>query len=213
METIIFFTDWNAIKRNQKDYKLSWVPMKETIKELPVNQDKFFLIVYDDINCIEEIMTKITDNSKVYILHHSKPEEVFLTNIETQLKDKGCVVKRTKKQHNHDEYWLIQKIDDYGVKTDNRFELEKVFDKLKGMLSGNVKLNAALEFLHECLIKEIDSSILTSKNQFNLEDNVSVNGKNKKLKEWIDALDNKKEEEYNIALKDVRDALLAIALP
>ncbi|MDD2261230.1 MAG: hypothetical protein WC446_03485 [Candidatus Paceibacterota bacterium] len=157
METIIIFTDWDSIFVNQNNYELSWVPKTFNLKPLNISKEKSILIVWDQIvnENIDELSGYIPKQSRVFILHHRQPNKNLLIELETKLQKNGCEVKPTKKQHDDVEYVMIQRIDLHGVKNPNLVELEKVFDELKGMLSGNTRIDIALEFLHKCLLNPV----------------------------------------------------------
>lgn len=172
METIVIFTDWDAINVCQ-GYDASWVPMDEPIKNISISREKEILLVYDSINSnnekLQELYGFFKDSQTVYVLHHNKPEIDFLDNFKLTLEAKGCEVILTKKHHIDSEYYFIQGIDQHGIKDFNKESIDEIVGKLKVTLSANSKINTSLNFLHKCLLEqpgenEIDVLI----NQFNL---------------------------------------------
>ena len=154
---IIIFTDWNSVYRNQS-YRLSWTPLKENPKHFSFPNGKI-IIAYDQERPVErddfsEIINEIQKGDEVYILHHTHPVREKLDNFSEMLSGKGAILKRMiKKMHSEIDYQKIQEIDKCVKGEANN--LQEIFEWYLARFSGGNLLNAALDFLHECIpVKE-----------------------------------------------------------
>lgn len=154
METIVFFAN-GARVNDLQSYNLSWRTVDQQLKDIAINDQKKIIIAYDIIEEIDDLANLVSGDSKVFILRHTKPEPDIVSSLIAQLNRKNCIIEGNyQKQHDDPEYKMIQEIDKYGVieATKNLNELEKVFDELKRLLSGDPILEAKLELLHKCLL-------------------------------------------------------------
>lgn len=174
METIIIFTNSGRIYDLQ-EYILSWNTNDVQLKKNEVQPLKEIIIAHDRLlendESINNLVSLVSEGSRFYLLRHTEPQIGHISILIDRLKLKACTIEGNKqKQHGDTEYNLIPKIDKYGVieATKNLQELEKVFDELKGMLSGDQILEAKLELLHNCLVpKSVPSSLNSLLSSYN----------------------------------------------
>jgi len=179
------------------------------------------LLIYDK-NTNENIAKSgafvnfLPENSLV-MWHENAGHNGFLTkeNLNDCLKD-GKIKKYLAGMHDTQPYngyaklsFLIDAWDD----TVNKFksqDYDKAKEELVKWFRLNEKLNKALEFLHGSLGgKHALTSILTDGAEtFELSQNYKIDKVEQALGKWIIDLEGKKDDEYNIALAIVRDALL-----
>jgi hypothetical protein len=154
MDTIIIFTNKQRIWDLQR-FILSWTPDNNSPKKIIASDNKSFIIAWDTTTSFEDLSNLVDANANIFVLHHNSPDNANLGNLNNLLSAKSGEIKMVHKQHNDPEYKMIQEIDKYGVieATKNLNELEKVFDELKRLLSGDPILEAKLELLHNCLLQ------------------------------------------------------------
>lgn len=214
MDTLVIFTDYDTIQRNQNDYKLSWVPLHEQLKKITINKcEKEFILVYDGISDFSGLIKLIPKNSNVFIIHHSLPNIKNLKKIRELLKKQLYNVKSiVKKMHTEEEYLKIQEIDAcvkkdekgniYSFEKPNTLELNKIFDWYLDKLPSNSKLESALVFLHICLYKKPE--------EHNVNDLLKAFD-NKAIISLIHKLPSMKDQNYITQLGMLRDKLLGLS--
>ncbi|WP_291124933.1 hypothetical protein [Flavobacterium sp. UBA6031] len=229
METIIIFTNWQSIYEHQNETNISWIPDEQEIKIIHIDDKRTFVIAHDKILGVndgnigfEKLIERIQKHSIVYILHHTYPENNHLEMFINTLVMKGCVCKNKvplnpAKAHYHPEYRKIQEIDTC-VKNNYSFEnpyiegLIKVFDELKSMLSGNSKLESALDFLHDCLVKNPKNFDTSKLSGYSIEENKKVREYIELMPKTIPEITNSKEYSLYIeSFNSLRNELLKIA--
>lgn len=159
MDAIIIFTNWQRIFDLQ-GYRLSFNPKNTGPKQIKISEKEAFIIVWDEIIDFSSLLVLVENNSNVYILNHTNPILEKLIDLKDLLNQKNCQVKNmTQKQHGFDdEYIKIQEID-ACIKTENKYsfynpnisKLKEVFNWYLERLLPMDKLEAVLEFLHNCL--------------------------------------------------------------
>lgn len=217
METIIIFTNWDRIYRTQGSYELSWVPDNNPPKKISISDNSVFIVAWDAILGFTDLVDLVNERANVYILHHTQPYKENLEQLKISLGEKKCHIKKpVQKQHNDEEYIKIQEID-ACVKEENGCSFEKpniqklqeIFNWYLGRLGPNDKLEAALKFLHECLIEKPDD--LSQLKDFDIQTRCNTGkalGKN--LEELRISLGRKPIDDIE-TFEELRDGVLEMA--
>lgn len=217
MDTIIIFTKRERIYQCQ-DYKLSWIPDAQSPRQIFVSNDKSFIIAYDEVLDFTKLVDLFDIGTNVYILHHKYPDANMLNTFVQKLSEKNCAIKNiVPKQHDGIEYRMIQNIDacvskdkGYSFEKPNQGDLTKAFDALKIVLSGNPKLESALEFLHECLVRKPENLSLLE--DFDLDFLCKMGkAKGKTINKLWDKL-NKNPNEDIETFEALRDGVLEVGV-
>ncbi|MEI8272543.1 MAG: hypothetical protein WCG08_07960 [Paludibacter sp.] len=224
MEKIIIFTNYNSLGFNN--------PNRERLKfkntdGTEINEDfhnKFIELKFFKYNGNGQFQSvESLETGNIFFIYDEIEQKVFDTFINTNNKSKIGIL-----WHKNDGDFSIDiadfKIQKKGQHMQNGLYYPKIleiltdgkddeFERLKEkVFKYNPELNVAHEFLHHSIASPASIDILSS--LFELDSIVTVNTKSDKLENWIKRLNEENIElkNYN-ALKDVRDALLSIALP
>jgi len=158
MKTVIIFTSQKAISGRQGKYELPW-----DLKQIGSVSflDGQLIIAYDQEECnnLRSIIDKIRKGSDVYILHHNCPRQLNETQIDEfkdEISKQGATFKwKIRRMSSDEEYRKIQEIDKFQ---NDRAKLQEIFAWYEKKFE--YKLELALQFLHGCLVGEVDISKL-----------------------------------------------------
>lgn len=168
------------------------------------------LLVCDNVDLKD--IKEIPFTGETLVMYHNDPTDAKKTFEDLQKEQKIRKCKQGAHVHDPDQgYTLLLELT--KAWKDNNFvhqEYNQAKEKLIKWFGLNEKLNAALELLHGSLGgTAAETNILTNGyEKFNLSQIYKKEKIEKKLEDWIKDLEGKKEDEYNITLAIVRDALL-----
>lgn len=212
-------TEFSELFGNQTIYKYLLLNQNSVVHlNVPPNKNDVWdiLLVCDNVDAeatkIDEIkeINKIPFTPETLVMYHQEPTAVndYFKTLQEEKKILKCM-EGHHESNTKDGYLLLLDLTKAWNDTDfNPQEYNQAKEKLIHWFGLNEKLNAALEFLHQSLDNKFAvTDILTRNGLFKLDTKIPT--KDKTLKDLIEYKENKT---HNEALKDVRDALLEIAL-
>lgn len=182
---------------------------QNTVKEQnipPLNSDEWDILLVSDDVTIDE-MKKIPFTGETLVMYHNKPSDAKKIFEDLQKENKILKCKQGAHEDDPDQGYtlLLELTECYDGTGFNYQEYYQAKERLIQWFGLYKKLNAVLEFLHNCIGNNVKDSILT-KAGFHLKS--KENGK-KCLEDLI--IDFEKGLKIPV-LKDLRDTLVEIAL-